>query len=413
MTAWSPEWSVSINGAGDVTDVILSNLTITSGRRDIYSQAVAGYCTVEMINLDLSNIAVNINDSIIIKVKDSTGAYVNLFGGDITDIQVSIPASGSIGITQSIKITALGALSKLPKTLTDGVLSKDLDGVQILSILTELFFGQWNEVPAAETWAAYEPTVTWANAENSGLGEIDEGQYELHSRSSDVTDIYSLVAFLATSGLGYLYEDSSGRIGYADSLHRNNYLGNNGYVDISANTALTKSIATIIRSGDIRNKITITYKNNDQVTATDLDSISTYGSQAQNILTSIESVPDAQTQADFYLSIRAYPQAQMNSITFSLTNPEIDNSDRDNLLNIFMGLPLNITDLPANMLGGAFQGFVEGWTFSAGFNTLNITLNLSPIAYSLKAFQWPNIPSNETWTTINPTLQWINATIVA
>jgi hypothetical protein len=122
---------------------------------------------------------------------------------------------------------------------------------------------------------------------------------------------------------------------------------------------------------------------------------------------------DAQTQADFYLSLRAYPQDQFRSITFPLTSPEIDDSDRDNLLNVFMGQPLDVTDLPTNMVDGRFQGFVEGWTFSAGYNRLDLTLILSPVAFSLQAMKWIDVPVPETWNTISPTLQWLDATIVA
>jgi hypothetical protein len=75
-------------------------------------------------------------------------------------------------------------------------------------------------------------------------------------------------------------------------------------------------------------------------------------------------------------------------------------------------LPVNITDLPANLVGGAFQGFVEGWTFSSSYNRLTLTINLSPAAYSLQAFKWLNVPIVETWQTITPTLTWQNAIIV-
>jgi len=78
-----------------------------------------------------------------------------------------------------------------------------------------------------------------------------------------------------------------------------------------------------------------------------------------------------------------------------------------------MGLPLDIIDLPANMTGGRFQGFVEGWTFSAGFNKLSVTLLLSPIGFSLQAMKWSNVPITEAWNTISTTLDWTNATIVA
>jgi hypothetical protein len=414
MTAWTPDWAVEINGAGDVTNVTLANLTITSGRTDIYSQPYAGYCNIELINNNQSAININVNDAVIIKVKDSTGTYVNLFGGDVTDLDVEVRSAGSNGIQETVKITALGALAKLPKTLTEGVLNKDFDGNQIYEILSDAFGFTWNSVPVALEWEDYDPTITWDNAITSGLGDVDRpGNYELTARNAETIDVYSLVSGLATSGLGYLFEDASGRIGYADSSHRSLYLKNNGYVEVTGNHALASGIRTSKRIGDLRNKVTIEYKASAKETAIDAVSIGLYGEQAQIITTSIEAKSDAEIQADFYLSLRAYPQDQFRSITFPLTNPEIDDSDRDNLLNVFMGEALDITDLPANMVDGRFQGFVEGWTFSAGYNRLDLTMVLSPIAYSLEAMRWNEVPVGEQWTTISTTLDWLNATIVA
>ena len=413
MTAWSPVWQVSIDG-GTYTTVTLANLTITSGRTDIYSQPLAGYCSVEIVNTDQSTLAIEINDSIAIQVKNSSNTFVPIFGGFVTDIDQSVKSTGSNAIVQTFKVTALGALSKMPKILTNGVLTKDFDGNQIYSILNGILFNSWNEVPAATQWTTYNATETWANAQNSGLGEIDTpGDYELASRSSSETNVYALISSLATSGLGYIYEDSQGRICYADSTHRSQYLAANGYLEVTGHHALSRGVATSRRIGDIRNKVTITYKNGAQVTSEDTASQSLYGQQGQNITTSIENGADATSQANFYLALRAYPQSLFKSITFELTNPEIDDSDRNSLISVFMGLPLDISDLPANMTGGRFQGFVEGWTFNAGFNKLSVTLNLSPLAFSLQAMKWSNVPITESWNTIIPTLTWTNATIVA
>lgn len=414
MSQWTPEWQVTINGGGDYTNLTLSSLSITSGRTDIYTQAYAGYCSVQIINLDLSPIVMDINDQITIKVKDSNGDFVNLFGGYVTDIDVSVTSAGTEGINEVISVIALGALSKLPKMLTDGVLSKDFDGNQIYSILAPLLFNTWNEVPAALTWATYTPTVDWTNAENSGLGEIDQpGDYELTARSASTTDVASLVNGLATSGLGYIYEDAQGRICYADSTHRSQYFAANGYVDLSGNHALASGIKTVKRSGDIRNDVTITYKANAQANASDATSMNLYGPQSYEINTSLENTVDAEFQADFYLALRAYPEAQFRTITFPIQNPEIDDIDRDALLNVFMGMPVNIQDLPINITNGQFQGFVEGWTFQASYNGLFITLTVSPLSYSLQSMKWGDVGGTETWNTINTTLDWLNATIVA
>lgn len=414
MTAWTPDWTLTINGSGSFENVTLANLTITSGRTDIYSQAQAGYASFEIINFDETAVNLTINDSVVIGIKDSTNTNVNIFGGFVSDIDQVVQKGGNITITQTFRVTAVGALSKLPKALTEGVLSTDFDGDQIYTILSGLLYDDWNGVAPTVTWATYSPTQTWAGAENTGLGEIDQpGDYELHSRSASTTDAYSLVAALATSGLGYLYEDAQGRIGYADSTHRIEYVTANGYTDLSANDALAAGLRTTTRIGDLRNNITLTYKNNQQVTATDNASIALYGQQGWSLTTSLEHGADAQDQADFYLSLRAYPQPQFESITFELTNPELTNTDRDALINVFMGLPLNITDLPANMHEGTFQGFVEGWTFRAAYNKLSLTLNVSNAAYSLQSTRWNGVGAAETWNTLNPTLDWLNATIVS
>lgn len=412
MSDWTPDWTLQINGV-DYANITLANLTIASGRTDIYSQPRAGYCTFEIINLDVAAIVAQVNDDVIIRVKDSSGDLVNLFGGEITDVTVSVRSSGSGGITQLISITALGALSKLSRSLTNGVLSKDFDGDQIYTILQDLLINSWIEVSPAETWADYNPTTTWANAENVGLGEIDRpGNYELMARTSNETDFYSLVSALATSGLGYIFESATGAIGYADSTHRTTYLATNGYTDVSANDALVGGLQTITRISDVRNKISIEWRSGTE-TATDSQSVALYGQQASVISTTLHNHADAISQAAFYLALRAYPQAQFQAITFTLGNSELTDGDRDALLNVFMGLPLNIEDLPNNMVDGRFQGFVEGWVFRAAYNRLDVTLTLSPTAFSLQFMQWQDVSVAETWNTLSNTLTWDKATIVA
>ncbi|CAB4145505.1 hypothetical protein UFOVP489_16 [uncultured Caudovirales phage] len=415
MTLFNPIWKVTIGGV-EYTTAILANLTIQSGRVNIYEQANAGYINLEIINLDQSNVPIQINDSLTVQLKDSTSTFVPIFGGSVVDVAISIAELGSVGFSQKIKIIALGALARLPKALTNGVLPKEGDGDQIYTILKEVLFDSWQEVPQALTWATYAPTTTWANAQNSGLGDIDRpGNYELAARSSERTDVYSLVSALATSGLGYIFENAYGQIGYADSTHRSQYLAANGYVELSANDALGSGLTIQQRAGDVRNTITLKYDatSSSEKSASDITSIGLYGELAQIITTTLHNAADAQDQADFYLSLRAYPQYNFNSITYELTNPEIDDSDRDNLINVFMGMPLSISNLPLNMSSGTYLGFVEGWTFSARYNQISVTLNLSPISFSLQAMRWNDVPVTEHWNTINPTLDWANATIVA
>jgi hypothetical protein len=415
MSVFNPVWRVTIGGVQYQT-AILANLTITSGRTNIYEQAQAGYINLELINLDQSNVAIEINDGLTIELQDSTATFVPIFGGSVVEVGIAVAEVGSVAYAQRIKIIALGALSRLPKALTDGVLSQDFDGDQILTILTDLLINSWNEVPAALQWQTYEPTEQWQNAQNTGLGEIDTpGNYELAQRSSSRTDVYSLVAALATSGLGYIYESPTGQISYADSTHRSTYLATNGYVDLTANHAIAPGLSVQQRAGDVRNDITIKYDQNStsETSANDPVSIAEFGQLSQIFTTTIKHQADAEDQADFYLALRSYPQFNFNDFTFELTNPELDDVDRDALINVFMGMPTRIADLPLNMTAGTFLGFVEGWTWRAAYNSVSLTAIISPLAFSLQAMQWQDVAIAESWNTISGSLIWANALVVA
>jgi len=413
MTQWNPVWKVEIDGT-EYTDAVLANLVIRSGRTNIYEQAQAGYVNLQLIDLAQTTIPVAINSTISVSIKDTSNAFVAIFGGNVVDIGLEVRDVGSTTFTQTYSITALGALARLPKALTNGVLSKDFDGNQIYTILSDLLLETWAEVPGALTWATYAPGTTWAAAGNVGLGEIDQpGDYELAARSSDRTDVYSLVSALATSGLGYIYEDAQGRISYADATHRSQYLSNNGYVQLTANQARAAGLRTETRAGDVRNNLTIKYDatSSSEVSASDATSITNYGTLSQIITTTLHNSADATSQANFYLALRKDPQAIFSEITFDLTNPELDDADRDDLIATFMGQPVAINDLPANM-GSIFQGFVEGWAFQASYNQVSVSLIVSPTAYSLQALEWNEISNTFTWSGVSPTLDWARATII-
>ena len=415
MTLWNPVYRVKVNGS-TVTSATLAGMTITSGRTDIYAQPQAGYCNLTLLETNESAVSFDINDSITVEVKKTNGTYVYLFGGFIADLNIEVANSGATALSQRINITAVGALARLARATFNGNISSDQDGDQIYSVLSTVLFDSWNEVPGALTWATYDPTVTWANAQNSGLGEIDQpGDYDLDSQNNVLNNVYAVVSQLATSGLGYIYEDAQGRVGYADSTHRAEYLAANGYIDLDGNHATGPGLNIVKRAGDVRNSITLTYTSsgNSSYTTSSAASIAEYGQLASTVNTTLKNATDAQSQAAFYLEVRAYPQYQMSRVTFEIGSPEIDDADRDALLNVFMGLPLNIQNLPSNMVGGEFQGFVEGWTWRAGYNRLTLELNVSPIAYSLQAFRWNNVPITETWQTIDQTMTWLDATIVS
>ena len=410
MTLWTPEWRIKINGT-ELTSVILSNLTITSGRQDINSPTPAGYCYLEVINTNGTNYSFTINTAVTVEIKDTNGNYVALFGGRISDLSQLVRSAGSSAVVTSLRITAIGALSKLQRAIFDGNLAEGLDGAQILDLLDELLLGSWNEVPPAEIWATYNATETWANALNIGLGEIDAGEYTMVSRQITDSVIGPIANSIANSALGYLYEDANGNIGYADASHRQDYLVTNGYTDLDASHAIASGIGVIQRQGDIANKIIMDYGNNfnNSYTAEDTNSQSAFGLFAEQFDSYLKNAADVEDVADRLIQLRAYPRDTFQSITFPLQSPEIDNADRNALLNIFMGQPVRITNLPLNILGGEFTGFVEGWTFNASVSGLSVTFLATPTEFSAFAQQWAQVNAAESWNSVLNTLEWQDA----
>jgi hypothetical protein len=412
MTVFTPQYKLTVNGV-EYTNVAISDIAHQAGREDIYSQPNPSYLQIELVALNNENYNLQVNDGLTLQVKDSTNTYRTLFGGNITDITTEVATASSIAETFTYTILALGSLAKLPKVIYNGTLAQDDDGDQIWELLSEIFLNNWNEVPAAETWSGYDATTTWANAENVGLGEIDRpGVYELENRTADPDTIYNIASLIANSALGVLYEDNEGRISYADTTHRQNYLANNGYTEISANTAIGAGLKVLTRGADVRNEIILNYGNNygSQKTAIDLTSIATFGYRGETLNTVLHDATDAQAVANRFIALRSYPRALFDSITFPLTNSAIDDADRDALLQIFVGQPMRITDLPVQIAPTSqFEGYVEGWRWSTRFNELFLTINLSPIEFSQVALEWDQVSASEAWNTLSAILTWENA----
>jgi len=415
LTVWTPDWKLTVGGV-DYTDIAISDIQHQAGRDNIYIQPNPSYVQISLVALNNQTLPFDINDSLDLQVKDSSGSYVTIFGGDITDLTVAVGATGSIGTVIEYTLIAMGSLAKIAKDIWDDNISQDEDGNQIYTILSSVLLGTWNDVPSASTWNTYDATETWANAVNLGLGDIDQpGLYTMTAQSTTVDTIYNVISDIANSAFGYIYEANNGNIGYADADHRQNYLLTNGYVELDAGHALGAGLSTVMRSGDVRNDIYINYGNNynSQVTASDAASITLYGYKAETINSRVQGSVDAQAIADRYIAQRAYPRPSFQSITFPITNPEIDNADRDDLLAVFMGMPVHIQNLPTQISGGSFEGYVEGWSWSTRFNELFLTINVSPVEFSQVAMRWNTTPTTEAWNTIDPTLTWEYATIVA
>jgi hypothetical protein len=406
---WLPEWRITV-GTTIYTNVIKVNVTI--GRIDIDRQCQAGYARMDIINSTNALFDIDVTDSLTLELKDSAGIYVPIFGGTVSDFTTSVRSPEEAGFITIGSILAVGALAKLPKAIYTASVAHDLDGEQISIILEDLLVNQWQEVAPTLQWVDYDPTTTWANAENVGLGEIDAGLYQMDNLSAAERNTQTLVTQIADSALGTLYEDKQGRISYADADHRSTYLAANGSTELDANYATPSSVKSILQIGKIRNSEIVRYGNDYGSTYSDTDdaSISTYGRYQKSYDSNIRHLADVTDIVTRDLALRSTPRTQLDQITFRLDNPTMPSAQLDDLINLFFGEPVVITNLPFNMFEGYFSGFVEGISLAATPTYVDATIYVSPTDFSLIAPTWATvIPTNTLWSGVNATLQWSKA----
>jgi hypothetical protein len=406
---WLPEWRITV-GTTVYTNVTSVNLVI--GRIDIDRQCQAGYARMDIINSTNALFDIDVTDILSLELKDSTGTYVPVFGGTVSDFSTSVRSPEETGFVTLGTILAVGALAKLPKAIYTDAVAHNLDGEQISIILADLLVNEWQEVAPSLQWVNYDPTTTWANAENVGLGEIDTGLYEMDNLSAADRNTQTLVQQIADSALGTLYEDKQGRIGYADADHRSNYLAANGSTQLDGNYATPASVKSILQIGKIRNSEIVRYGNDygSTYSATDDASITTYGRYQRTFDSNIRFLADIEDIIERDLSLRSVPRTQLDQITFRLDNPNMPSAQLDNLINLFFGQPVVITNLPFNMFEGYFSGFVEGISMRATPTFVDMTIYVSPTDFSLIAPTWATVlPTNTIWSGVNGTLQWSKA----
>ena len=201
MSVFDPDWKLTVGGV-DYTNIAISDVQHQAGRSDIYQQPLPSYIQVTLVALNSQTLPFDINDSLDLQVKDSSGSYVSLFGGDLTDVTVQVRNTGAAATVVEYTLIAMGSLAKLTKEIWDDNIPQDEDGNQIYDILSSVLLGTWNDVPAASQWATYNATETWANAVNLGLGDIDQpGLYTMTAQSTTVDTIYNVINRVSCSRL--------------------------------------------------------------------------------------------------------------------------------------------------------------------------------------------------------------------
>ena len=380
---WLPEWRVTV---GDDVYTTVTSVSYATGRLDIERQATAGYCKVEIINTDNSPFTINITEPVALELKNSSGTYVKMFTGTVSDFNIGVRSPEETGFITTGTILGIGNLARLSKAIYNTALATGTDGYQIGLILDEALSLTWAEVTPTLTWATYPATVTWENAETV-LGEVDTGIFNVIAIPASATaKSQTLVDQIANSALGVITETPDGLVNYYDAYHRYDYLLVNGYTNLLANYATPSSIQAQTQISRLRNKIIYKYGTGYATTliVSDATSIATYGLFEKSIESNISNQPDMATLGNQQLTSRDEPRAVLGAIRFRLDNPDMESEMLDDLLTMFCGRPVAIINLPDNLVPfGTFQGFVENIAVNATPTYVDMTLYVSDVEFSV------------------------------
>jgi hypothetical protein len=407
---WLPEWRVTV---GDDVYTTVTSVSYASGRLDIDRQCTAGYCRVEIINTDGSPFTINVTEPILLELKNSSGTYVTVFGGEVSDFNIGVRSPEETGYITTGTILGIGSLARLTKAIYNTALAEGLDGAQIAEILGAALNLSWAEVTPTVTWDTYPVDVTWAEAE-SYIGTIDSGFYTMIAVAASASaKSQTLADQIANSALGQIHEENDGNVSYDDADHRSNYLAANGFTNLDGAYATPSSITSTTQIARIRNSLIYRYATGygSTYSTSDTDSIASYGLFERSFDSNIKTLTDITDIATRELALRKNPRGSLGAITFRLDNPDMPDAMRNDLIAVFFGEPVLITNLPSNLLEGQFDGFVENVALRATPSFTEMTLYISATDFSLSTTQWETVlPASLDWDGVNAILTWTNAT---
>lgn len=377
---WNPNCTVEVDGV-DFSSKAINSVNVTYGRTSYWEQARTGYATIEIVNWDNSDYGFEINDPISVTVDNASSVARTVFTGKVTNIASQMVAVGSVEEVAVITLTAVGPFAAMSRKIIGGSgFVKQLDSARMSAIFTAA-------------------GVTVDVVDTPGI-------YEFTSLAAFRADAYTTAAKYANMANGYIYETTDGKVGFANESRRTIDVAANGYMNIPENYILWRSISSNKSIGDILNSITISYKANATVTASDATSEGLYGPLEASINTELEHMAEAQLLADKYVALRSVPRLNMSSFTVQLDSPNVSSADLDELLQMTMGKAVSIENLPVPLIPTNYYGFVEGWILQVTRNQATISLTTSESSYSIQPTRWQNVSGTLTWNTVGSTVQW-------
>jgi hypothetical protein len=372
---WQVKPTITVAGIG-YTNITFNQVSIDYGRSKIFDTPRPGYARVEIANLTNTAFPFKVNDSLVIELENASAADITVFTGIVTDVKGSFrnsDASSGLGI---ITLTAVAPMAQMSRIVVgQSAYPAESDADRISRIFTE----------AGITVDVVDPAI-----------------YNFVARPASLTDAFSLSNNYANSVLGAIYETTDGKVGYANESRRLVEVNTNGYVSIPNSSIIINSISSHENIADVMNLANVTYSGG---TVSDFDtaSQSTYGLIGATFNTEISNAFDAETIAATYINLRSIPRKNLSTFQVRLYDPTLSNSEINDLLAVYFGMPITVPGLPNAIVDADYYGYVEGWNLSFSPAAAVVTLKTSEEAYSYRDLRWQDVDPNAEWDDLDPT----------
>ena len=377
---WTINPTVTVNGTSYLSSTV-GSISINYGRTNIWDFQNVGYANITLVNATNTNYSIDINQSVVVKLKDYAGTSdITVFTGTVTQVNSSMKvASGAVNISY-VQITAVGALATLART----------------QVGTAIYPSQDESARITAVIAGTSATVD----------TIDTGNYTLLERAINPNAAITIANAAALTATGSIYETASGKVGYANQARRNTDVATNGYFNLLADYINVSAIKSQMSLNDVINTVKINYAAGSVYAEASPTSVTTYGTIAGTLDTDISNITDVSLLAGIYLGMRAFPKTSLSSIEVRLDDPGVDSTTLNKMLNMYFGLPIQITSLPLAISATTYQGFVEGWNLTFSGTTARINLRTSEKTYSYRSTQWSGVNPALIWSAVGATLTW-------
>jgi hypothetical protein len=407
VTSYDPNPTIYIDDVAISDDNVLNSISIRLGRNDLTVQPEAGYASVNFWTTADVPYTFTLGQKIRVDIATPSLGDVTIFGGVISDIDVTLEAYGQTGSVANYSIGGIGYLS----LLNNAKYPYEVPGSNLFSAQTirqELIQGfliNWFEVAPTLTWENYDTSLTWDDLDIvldyiNLRGGPQPGDYSLDIAALGVDSVLAECQTFADSARGILYELPDGKIRYDSYLQRDLYTP----IALSDNDILASGLSTQSSFYDIVNTVTVTYSGG-QETSGDGNSQIIYGKREGTRDTVLANSTDAADQALAFANARAYPKTYPRTLTIPLHSSTVSDSTRDDLSGVFCGSAVSVTNLPA-VFDYSLLGFVENIEWQIREKEAYLTLGCSERFETYPSIVWAQIPLASTWAGYDPIIQW-------